>query len=174
MTRVQTNADTRFVCHKVDDLSQLGEFSSDSITLATHVLNNCTKHAQTLNVTQCVKIIDICQQVVNPLQYRGNYSATSNNMTLVHWLLMGGLSHLVQRWGDLAGPQPTQAPHHCTKCNSPPINGQCSPYCCIIVHCSAVFMCPWRVNFLLSTIKIYQYILKLLTCKHLLNICNDW
>jgi len=43
----------------------------------------------------------------------GNYSATSNNMKLVHWLLMGGLLHLVQRWRNLAGPQPTQAPPRC-------------------------------------------------------------
>jgi len=40
-----------------------------------------------------------------------------------HW---GGLLHLVQRWGDWAGPQPAQAPPRCTKCNSPPINGQCT------------------------------------------------
>ena len=40
----------------------------------------------------------------------GNYSATSNNMKLVHWPLIGGLLHLVQRLGDWAGPQPTQAP----------------------------------------------------------------
>ena len=51
----------------------------------------------------------------------GNYSAASNNMKLVHWPLMGGLLHLVQRGGDWAGPQ---APLRCTKCNSPPINGQ--------------------------------------------------
>jgi len=30
-------------------------------------------------------------------------------MKLVHWPLMGGLLHLVQRGGDWAGPQPTQA-----------------------------------------------------------------
>jgi len=29
---------------------------------------------------------------VNSLEGRGNYSATSNNMKLVHWLLMGGYS----------------------------------------------------------------------------------
>jgi len=34
---------------------------------------------------------------VNPLMGTGNYSATSNNMKLVHWPLMGGLLHLVQR-----------------------------------------------------------------------------
>jgi len=27
----------------------------------------------------------------NPLEFKGNYRATSNNMKLVHWLLMGGL-----------------------------------------------------------------------------------
>ena len=39
---------------------------------------------------------------------------------------MQGLLHLVQRGGDWAGPQPAQAPPRCTKCNSPPINGQCT------------------------------------------------
>ena len=57
----------------------------------------------------------------NPWEYRSNYSATSNNMKLAHWPLMGGLLHLVQRGGDWAGPQPTQAPPRCTKCN-----GQCT------------------------------------------------
>jgi len=42
---------------------------------------------------------------------------------LVHWPLMGGLLHLVHRGGDWVGLQPTQA-GCCTKCNSPPINGQ--------------------------------------------------
>jgi len=41
---------------------------------------------------------------VNPSDCRGNYSATSNNMKLVHWPLIGGLLHLVQRGGDWAGP----------------------------------------------------------------------
>jgi len=27
--------------------------------------------------------------LVNPLDYKGNYSATSNNIKLVHWPLMG-------------------------------------------------------------------------------------
>jgi len=30
---------------------------------------------------------------INPLKGRGNYIATSNNMKLVHWPLMGGLLH---------------------------------------------------------------------------------
>jgi len=45
----------------------------------------------------------------NPLEFRGNYSATSNNMKLVHWPLMSELLHLVQRRGAWAGPQPAQA-----------------------------------------------------------------
>jgi len=44
------------------------------------------------------------------VEIRGNYSATSKNMKLVHWSLMGGLLHLVQRGGDWVSPQPAQAP----------------------------------------------------------------
>jgi len=32
-------------------------------------------------------------QTLNPLESTGNYSATSNNMKLVHWPLIGGLLH---------------------------------------------------------------------------------
>jgi len=70
--------------------------------------------------------VDVKVALFNPLNCRGNYSATWNNVKLVHWPLMGGLLHLVQRWGDWEGPQPAQAPPRCTKCNSPPINGQCT------------------------------------------------
>jgi len=59
----------------------------------------------------------------NPLEIRGDYSVTSNSIKLVLWPLMGGLLHLVQRGGDWAGPQNTQAHPNCTKYNSPPING---------------------------------------------------
>ena len=38
-----------------------------------------------------------------------NYSATSNNTNLVHWPLMGGLLHLVQREGAWAGCGPVQS-----------------------------------------------------------------
>ena len=64
--------------------------------------------------------------VIDPLDTKGNYSTTSNNTKLVHWPLMGGLLHLVQREMDWVGPQPAQAPPRCTKCNSPHINGQCT------------------------------------------------
>ena len=63
--------------------------------------------------------------IISSLECRGNYSAISNNMKLV-WPLMGKLLNLVQRGGDWAGPHPTQVPPRCTKCNSAPINGQCT------------------------------------------------
>jgi len=37
--------------------------------------------------------------VLNPSESKGNYSSTSNSIKLVHWPLMGGLLHLVQRGG---------------------------------------------------------------------------
>jgi len=49
----------------------------------------------------------LCSHVLhcdfNPLDPEGNYSATSNNTKLVHWPLMGGLLHLVQRGGAWEG-----------------------------------------------------------------------
>ena len=40
------------------------------------------------------------------MESRGSYSATSNNMKLLHWPLMGGLLDLVQQGGDWVGPSP--------------------------------------------------------------------
>ena len=50
----------------------------------------------------------LCQvsETVHPLMGTGNYSDTSNNMKLVHWPLMGGLLHLVQRGGTGRGRSP--------------------------------------------------------------------
>ena len=41
---------------------------------------------------------------------------------------LGGLLHLVQRGGAWAGCGPAQSPPRCTKCESPPINGQCTNF----------------------------------------------
>jgi len=43
------------------------------------------------------------QATINPFECGGNY------IILVHWPLMGGLLHLVQRGRDWAEPQPAQA-----------------------------------------------------------------
>ena len=45
----------------------------------------------------------------------------------------------------LGGAAAAQTPPRCTKCNSPPINGQ-SPYWCIMVRCSALLSWPSRVK----------------------------
>jgi len=57
---------------------------------------------------------------------------------LVHWPLMGGLLYLVQQGGAWAGCGPVQSPLRCTKCNSPPINGQCTNS--IIIRCGAILL----------------------------------
>jgi len=58
---------------------------------------------------------------------------------LVYWALMDGLLHLVQQAADWAEAQPAQA--GCTKCNSPPINAQCTDHpIAVMVRCSAVFI----------------------------------
>ena len=71
--------------------------------------------------TKIIKIaVTKCRILTLYLDSKGDYSATSNNMKLVHWPLMGGLLHLVQRGGDWAGPQPAQAPPHCTSVTAHP------------------------------------------------------
>ena len=69
---------------------------------------------------RCLSIFFICLCVgnvtaesiyplFNPLDSKGNYCATSNNTKLVHWPLMNGLLHLVQRGGAWAGCGPAQS-----------------------------------------------------------------
>ena len=67
---------------------------------------------------------------------------------MVHWPLVGGLLHLVQRGGDWAGCGPVQAPPCCTKCNSPPINGHWPVY---QLH---VFLCGTMITSVSKVLKI--------------------
>ena len=76
--------------------------------------------------SQCICNSGICVLMSLILESRGNYSTTSYNMKLVHWPLMGGMLHLVQRGEAWAGWGPAQSSPRCTKCNSPAING-CVP-----------------------------------------------
>ena len=50
-----------------------------------------------------------------------------------HWWMGCSLLHNfgTARMG-LGGAQPAQTPHRCTKCNSPPINGQCTNHCMVL------------------------------------------
>jgi len=102
----------------------------DAMTIAANLL---FQRLQRLSQQHCVNtsntshLLNPQHDRSNPLMGSGNNSAASTNMKLVHWPLMGGLLHLVQRGGDCAGSQPAQAPSRCTKCNnkcnSLPING---------------------------------------------------
>jgi len=84
---------------------------------------------------------------INPLEFRGNYSATSNNMKLVHWPLMRGLLHLVRWKGDGRA-----AVYQ-------------SPYCCIMVRCSSAWMRPLKgFGSLLITVDLSCYLLLLSGC----------
>jgi len=76
---------------KLAYVHQFGHFSLHIISSGQCIVNIFVMHFH-------VTATDL--QSFNPLKGRGNYSVTSNNMNLVHWPLMGGLLHLVQRGGD--------------------------------------------------------------------------
>jgi len=77
------------------------------------------------------------RRFINPLDCKVNDRATWNNMTLVHWPLVGGLLHLVQRGGAWAGCGPAHRPLLALPTAHP-------SYCCITVHCSSVLICPLK------------------------------
>jgi len=87
---------------------------------------------------------------IKSLMCTGNYSATSNNMKLEHWPLMGGLLQLLQQGGQGARtwPQPTKAPPRQLTVPNVTVHHQQavyqSLYCCIMVRCSAVLMSPLK------------------------------
>ena len=56
---------------------------------------------------------------------------------------MGGLLHFVQRGGAWVSCGPAQFSPRCTKCNSPPINGQCTNHC--IAYCYGPLLCSFNV-----------------------------
>jgi len=88
------------------------------ITVTVRVITIVHTHVTVLKAVETT-YVTVSITSINPLESRGSYSATSNNMKLVHWPLMGRLLHLVQ-------PQPAQSPPRSTKCNSPPIDGECT------------------------------------------------
>ena len=68
------------------------------------------------------------ESILNPLDSKGNYSATSNNTKLVHCMAVDGwaVRFGTARGGGWADCGPAQSPPCCIKCSSPPINGQCT------------------------------------------------
>ena len=111
-------------------------------------LSRLGKYYTNLNLTLC----------------RGNYSATSNNMKLVHWPLVGG--HLVQRGGDWTELQPAQFCPRCTKCNMQPTHQQPvyqQSYCLLLCG-------------LIVALKGLKAFARLLLCSHKLVFLNriEW
>ena len=69
---------------------------------------------------------------INPLHSKGNYSTTSNNTKL---------EYIGRWWVGCYLWYSEEGPPRCTKCNSPPINGQCTNhYCYMMVRCCAVLI----------------------------------
>jgi len=98
-------------------------------TASTSSMMKSVKRGRCPNPPAFTALSPVCITYINPLKCRGSYSSTSNDTKLVHWPLMGGLLHLVQQRGDWVEPQPAQVLPHCTKYNSPPINGRCTNHC---------------------------------------------
>ena len=78
------------------------------ITVMVRVITIVHTHVTVLKAVETT-YVTVSSSSVNPLESRGSYSATSNNMKLVHSLLMGRLLHLVQRKGGPSLPRPLLA-----------------------------------------------------------------
>ena len=99
--------------YRLDDL-RLGQSKSSLVIVDLPETNHVEMKSSFKHIGKCV-CISVRRSLVstggndfNPLDSKGNYSATSNNTKLLHWPLMGGLLYMVQRGGDWAGPQPAQ------------------------------------------------------------------
>jgi len=79
-----------------------------SLTFLHNLINTETTRRKKQNSARCRRDSTIINALMSTSSYQ--YNATSNNMQLVHWPLMGELLRLVQRGGHWAGLQPAQAP----------------------------------------------------------------
>jgi len=86
----------------------------------------CPREICSIATTTELRLID--RKKSHLTLWRPQVTATSDKMKLVHWLFIGGLLHLLQQGEAWVGLQPTQDPPCCTKCNSSPINGQCTSH----------------------------------------------
>ena len=82
--------------------------SVDTLTLLAPIAAATHSHSIEIDHT-----VSHCHPL-NPLECTGNYSATSNNMKLVHWPLTGGIYIWYSDVGTWAGPQPARVPPRCT------------------------------------------------------------
>ena len=95
-----------------------------SLLCSTMIYRSCRSCSVLPEVYVAVTRVDF-NPLIATLKSQSNGPSYSN--TVIGTLVVDRL-HLVQRGVDWAGPQPAQAPPRCTKCNSPPINGQCTNF----------------------------------------------
>ena len=75
--------------------------SGVSATACIQTVVSCRNIPLTLSLLLVLRLLrNVVDVAINALECRGTYSATASNMKLVHWPLMGGLLHLVQRGGE--------------------------------------------------------------------------
>jgi len=96
--------------------------------LINRIFNNNLRHSNLTKENQFVGSLAHFNHLIATLKPQSNRPSYCYMMVCcsVHWPLMGGLLHLVQRGGAWMGWGPTQSPRRCTKCNSPLINSQCT------------------------------------------------
>jgi len=82
----------------------------------------------------------LVSHVLGTLKPHSNGSLYTNTMI---GSLIGGLLHLLQRGGVWVGCGSVQSHPDCTKCNSPPITGQCTNF----IICT-FYMKSWTSNFI--------------------------
>ena len=102
--------------------------ASDSVPLLNCARYKCMNNNNNINSY----IAQVCMIVNNYLSVKYCCSLTLKSPQAIivpHqiiWSWYTGRWWVVQRGRDRAGPQPAQSLPRCTKCNSPPINGQCT------------------------------------------------
>jgi len=91
-------------------------------------------HRPSYSYHDCITFILNLYQTFNPFQCKGNHIAMAHNL----WSWYTGCWWMdcyiwYREEGTKRGCSHAQSPPRCTKCNSPPITGQCS----------AVLICSW-------------------------------
>jgi len=105
----------------------LGVYDQKYLQVSEHWLHSVAGWSLTLS--RCLRRFSLSpyfNPLIATLTPHNNGSSYSNSDWYTGRWWVHGLLHLVQRWGNWAGPQPAQAPPRCTECNSLSVNGQCS------------------------------------------------
>jgi len=92
-------------------------------------------------------LVKISQALFNPLiaTFKPQSNGPSYSNTVIGTLAVDGWAVTFgTTWGDWAELQPAKAPPCCTKCNSPPINGQCTNF--VLAYSMWHYNCLWSLK----------------------------